>query len=329
MRFGAVVMPDPPAEQVVEQARAAERGGFDYVWLYDSHLLFLDPYPLLGVLARETERVQLGTLVTNPVTRDPSVTASAAATLNLLSGGRAVIGIGLGDSACKVLGIAPANVERAARAIGVVGALASGRRVEWRGRDQELRWARGHVPLFVAALGPRMNEVAGRLADGVVVPVAEPTVVRWVVAHVRNAAERAGRDPDALVFAAGTPSVVSDDSAAACERVRFYPSMVANSAVALVERYGAAALPEALVQLACDRPGYDYRWHARTGAAQAAWVRDEVCESFCVIGNPAQVVARLTELEELGIRLWNLYLTTGNELETIDAYTRSVFPALR
>src|SRR6187549_2326513 len=107
MRFGITLKPEPDVARVVSLAQTAERLGFEYCWLFDSHVLWPDPYPLLTLIADATERIKLGTCVTNPATREPSVTASALALLQLLSGGRMQLGIGRGDSARRVLGRPP------------------------------------------------------------------------------------------------------------------------------------------------------------------------------------------------------------------------------
>src|SRR5713226_7672000 len=107
MQFGITLKPDISIERIVGLTRQAEAAGFAYGWLFDSHVLWLDPYPLLTLMALNTTRMRLGTCVTNPATRDPTVTASALATLNLVSGGRMDLGIGRGDSARRVMGKKP------------------------------------------------------------------------------------------------------------------------------------------------------------------------------------------------------------------------------
>jgi alkanesulfonate monooxygenase SsuD/methylene tetrahydromethanopterin reductase-like flavin-dependent oxidoreductase (luciferase family) len=112
MDFGITLKPDMSPDRVVALARQAEQAGFGYGWLFDSHVLWLEPYPLLTLMALNTKRMRLGTCVTNPASRDPSVTASALATLNLISGGRMDLGIGRGDSARRVLGKKPTTLKR-------------------------------------------------------------------------------------------------------------------------------------------------------------------------------------------------------------------------
>jgi alkanesulfonate monooxygenase SsuD/methylene tetrahydromethanopterin reductase-like flavin-dependent oxidoreductase (luciferase family) len=111
LSFGVTFMLDPPPSRVVELAMLAEESGFDHVWAWDSHVLWQDVYPVFTLIASNTERIRIGPCVTNPATRDITVTASALATLNEISGGRMVMGMGRGDSARRVIGKPPVTVE--------------------------------------------------------------------------------------------------------------------------------------------------------------------------------------------------------------------------
>src|SRR5215212_8891082 len=130
MDFGITLRPDMTPDRAVALARQADQAGFAYGWLFDSHVLWLEPYPLLTLMALNTERMRLGTCVTNPATREPSVTASALATLNLLSGGRMVLGIGRGDSARRVMGKPPTTMKRLEESVHLIRELAEGRPVD-------------------------------------------------------------------------------------------------------------------------------------------------------------------------------------------------------
>ena len=118
MQFGFTLKPDHSIERTLDLTRRAEAAGFDYGWLFDSHVLWRDPYPLLTLMAGATARLRLGTCVTNPATREPSVTASALATLDEISAGRMDLGIGRGDSARRVLGKPPTTLAALEEAVG-------------------------------------------------------------------------------------------------------------------------------------------------------------------------------------------------------------------
>src|ERR1700737_1318128 len=112
LNFGVTFMTDPPVSEIVGRTVLAEENGFSHAWLWDSHVLWQEVYPIFTLMAAGTADIHIGTCVTNPVTRDPTVTASALATLNEISGGRMVMGIGRGDSARRALAQKPVSGER-------------------------------------------------------------------------------------------------------------------------------------------------------------------------------------------------------------------------
>src|SRR5919106_2415287 len=140
MNFGFTLKPDHSIERTVGLTRQAEAVGFSHGWLFDSHVLWKEVYPLLTVMALNSERLRLGTCVTNPATREPSVTASALATLNEISGGRMDLGIGRGDSARRVLGKPPITLANTEEAIRVIKDLAEGRTVVYEGTELVFPW---------------------------------------------------------------------------------------------------------------------------------------------------------------------------------------------
>jgi alkanesulfonate monooxygenase SsuD/methylene tetrahydromethanopterin reductase-like flavin-dependent oxidoreductase (luciferase family) len=167
MQFGFTLKPEHSIERTVALARQAEQAGFTYGWLFDSHVLWREPYPLLALMAEGTDRLRLGTCVTNPATREPSVTASALAVLNELSGGRMDLGIGRGDSARRVLGKPPTTMRTLEEAIATIKALVEGRAVEFEGTTLELPWTKDAgwtLPVWAAGYGPMALAMTGRIA---------------------------------------------------------------------------------------------------------------------------------------------------------------------
>src|SRR5438477_13200084 len=155
MQFGFTLKPEHSIAATIELTQAGEAAGFDYAWLFDSHVLWREPYPLLTLMAEHTSRLRLGTCVTNPGTREPSVTASVLATLDELSGGRMDLGIGRGDSARRVLGKPPTTMATLEEAIGVIRALVAGERIEYEGTELHFPWTQGwQLPVWVAGYGP-------------------------------------------------------------------------------------------------------------------------------------------------------------------------------
>jgi probable F420-dependent oxidoreductase len=328
LSFGVTVMPDPPHTRFVELLRLAEERGFDYGWTYDSHILWQESFPLLALAAAATERLKLGHCVTNPGTREPTVVASGYATLHDISGGRMVCGIGRGDSALRVIGQDPVSVAEFERMSAMIKELMNGRPVEWSGKTLELEWAKGRpeIPLYVAGYGPRVLSIAGRLADGVVIQLADPDIVEWIMGQARDAAAAAGRDPDALEPIVCAPAVVSDDRAGARDQVRWFPAMVSNHVMDLLRRYDQSLLPPALTEYVERRTFYDYGEHSRVGARHGEFVDDETCDRFCVLGTAEEHVAKLKQLEAIGVRQWNVYLMTHDQEQTLAAYGNDVIP---
>ena len=163
--FGVTVLPDPPYQRLVELIVKAESLGFDSGWTYDSPILWQEPYPLITLLADRTQTMRIGMCVTNPVTREPAVTASAHATLQDISGGRMVMGIGRGDSAVRVMGRKPTPIAMFEQRCAMIKDFMNGRPVDWEGTEIQLKWAQDkpEIPLYVAAYGPRALGVAGRV----------------------------------------------------------------------------------------------------------------------------------------------------------------------
>src|SRR4029077_3871567 len=191
--------------------RQAEAAGFSYGWLFDSHVLWRDPYPLLTLMAQATSHMRLGTCVTNPATREPSVTASLLATLDELSGGRMDLGIGRGDSARRVLGKPPTTMVHLEDAIRVIRDLVEGRATVSDGTDVELTWTgRWKLPVWVAGYGPMALSMIGRVADGLILQLADPDLIRWMGGQIREAASAAGRDPDSIRIQAAAPAHIGD-----------------------------------------------------------------------------------------------------------------------
>ncbi len=327
LNFGITLKPDMAPGRVVALTRQAEAAGFAYGWLFDSHVLWLEPYPLLTLMALNTTRMRLGTCVTNPATRDPTVTASALATLNLISGGRMDLGIGRGDSARRVMGKKPTTLATLEQAVRIIRDLASGQPTDYDGEQIRMEWARGNLPVWIAGYGPKALHTAGRIADGIILQFADPHLIRWCIGFVRAGAEAAGRDFAAIKIMAAAPVWVSDDLDTARNHVRWFPALVSNHVMDLIARYDPADLPPELTAYVQYRAGYDYRHHAEVGSGNAQFVADDVVDRFCIIGPIAEHHQRLRQLADLGVHQFNIYLMSGDEEATLDVYGREIVPA--
>ncbi len=328
MEFGFTLKPDHSVERTIALAKQAEAAGFTYGWLFDSHVIWRDPYPLLTLIARETSTLRLGTCVTNPATREPSVTASSLAVLQEISGGRFDLGIGRGDSAIRVLGKPPTTMATLEEAVHVIRALAEGRPIEYEGATLQLPWSGGHrLPVWIAGYGPVALKMTGRIADGAMLQIADPDLVRWFASQVHDSAREAGRDPHAVKIMAAAPAHVGD-LADGRDRIRWFPALVGNHVVDLVNKY-QGELPEALTHYIRGREGYDYLHHAEVGSSNAAFVTDDIVDRFGLVGDAEAHVAKLRVLADAGVDQFNLYLMNGNEEEQLEIYGREIIPALR
>ncbi len=194
VRFGINFMPTAPAREVAGWAAMVEDLGYDILGISDSQSLCRDVHVTLGLCAASTRRIRLGSRVITPLTRHPAVAASAAATLEELAPGRTMVGIGSGDSAVYTIGLRPVSLARLAEYATTIRQLLTTGSATYEGKPARLEWARARVPIYLAASGPRTLELAGRIADGVVIRTGiTPDIVRDSIAHVAAGARAAGR----------------------------------------------------------------------------------------------------------------------------------------
>jgi probable F420-dependent oxidoreductase len=320
MDFGFTLKPENDLGRTVELTKRAEANGFGYGWLFDSHVLWREAYVLLTLMAQASERLRLGTCVTNPATREPSVTASALAVLDELTDGRMDLGIGRGDSARRVLGKPPTSMKTLEEAITVIRDLVEGRSVSFEGTDLQLPWTgRWNLPVWVAGYGPMAIAMTGRVADGLILQLADPDLIRWFASQLREAEAGAGRPSGSVKIQAAAPAHVGPRELGR-ERTRWFPALVSNHVVDLVNKYPREQLPGSLTGYVQDREGYDYHHHAEVGSSNAAFVGDEVTDRFCLLGEAAEHVEKLHALADAGVDQFNLYLMNGDEEEQLDHY---------
>ena len=329
LEFAITFKADMPPARIVNLTRQAEAAGFSYGWSFDSHVLWQDPYPLLTLMAVNTERMRLGTCVTNPVVRDPTVTASLLATLNRISGGRMDIGIGRGDSSRRVMGKKPTTLARLEETVAAIRDLTAGKRIIYQGQPIQMPWANAGVPpVWVAGYGPKALRCAGRIADGVILQFADVHLIRWCLDFVRQGAQEAGRDFSTIRVMSATAVWVSDDLARARQHVRWFPALVSNHVVDLISRYQPGELPDELTAYVRERKGYDYLHHAEVGSSNAEFVPDDIVDRYCLVGPVTTHLHRLRELQEAGVTQLNIYLMSGAEEDTLEIYGRDIVPAL-
>ena len=330
MDFGVTLQTNPPAGRVVELTRKAEVLGFSHAWTFDSHILWQEPYVIHSQMLAATERITVGTFVTNPVSRDPSVTASTFATLNDMFGNRTICGIGRGDSVVRVLGRKPTTLKQLEEAMHIIKELAEGRAVDFSGVEVKIPWIRdGKLDVWMAGYGPKALSLTGRKADGFILQLADPVILEWTVRHVHDAAREAGRDPKEVKICVAAPAYVGEDLAHQREQCRWFGGMVGNHVADLVARYGEdSEVPHALTDYIRARQGYDYSHHGKADNRSTDFVPDDIVDRFCVLGTVEDHVKKLGELKDLGVDQFNVYLMHDAMNETLDAYGKEIIPSL-
>lgn len=332
MDFGVVLQTDPPASRVVDLTKRAEDLGFTYAYTFDSHVIRQEPYVIYSQMLAATQHIKVGPMVTNPGTRDWTVTASIFATLNDMFGERTICGIGRGDSAMRVIGHPPSDLATLEEAIGVIRGLANGGEVNYNGTRQRLVWrSGGSLPIWMAGYGPKALALCGKVADGFILQLADPQIAAWTISAVRAAAANAGRDPDSIYICVAAPAYVGDHIDHQRDQVRWFGGMVGNHVADLVSRYGVdgSYVPTALTNYIEGRgKEYDYMEHGRIGAKHNDFVPDTIIDRFCILGPVASHIERLEELRSLGVDQFAIYLMHDEEEATLDAYGRRIIPAL-
>jgi probable F420-dependent oxidoreductase len=328
LEFAITFKPDMTPTRIVNLTKQAEGAGFNYGWMFDSHVLWQDPFPLMTLMAANTQTMRIGPCVTNPAVRDWTVTASLFATLNRISGGRMDIGIGRGDSSRRVMGKRPTTLADLEACVQTIRDLTAGKQIVYEEKEIQMTWADAGVPpIWVAGYGPKALRCAGRIGDGVILQFADPHLIKWCLNFVREGAEEAGRDFSRIKVMSAAPVWASDDLAEARDRVRWFPALVSNHVVDLVSKYKPEELPEELTAFIHDRKGYNYLHHAEVGSSNAEFVTDDVVDRFCIVGPVSEQVRRLKELAAVGVTQFNIYLMCGDEEQTVEVYGNEVIPA--
>lgn len=310
-KFGVLVLPRPEAPREV---KVLEEMGFDIALIPDSQALAREVYVTLTACAANTNKITLGTGITNPLTRHPSVTASAIASLNDVSDGRALLGIGRGDSAVRKIGreIVPLRAYRAY--IEAVRGLLAGENVEYEGAQFTLEWlprpVQKPVPVDMAASGPKNLALAGELADRVSMWLpADVELIARGVKSVRAGAERAQRAPAQVQIGAYFPCYLSLDLRKAREVVRGAAAVGVNFFAwdknVLIEDLPAPLAAEAQKL----RGHYSFSGHGQSDSAHAQLLSEEFLDWACLIGSPEACVDKLQGLFAQGLQY--VYFTIG------------------
>ncbi len=300
MTFGIEFVPSDPVLKVSHYAKLAEQQGFDNVWITD-HYNNRDVYTTMAVLALNTNSIKLGTGVTNPYTRNAAIAASSIGAINEISGGRAILGIGPGDKATfDAMGISwdkPLTMTK--ETIAAIRAYFTGKTVNQTGEMVNISGAKmafntGNVPIYMGAQGPKMLELAGEVADGVLINASHPKDFEVAVKQIAAGAKTAGRDPkDVDVAAYACFSIDKDAKKAASAAQIVVAFIVAGSPDMVLERHGIDVAAKADIGGAIAKGDF--------GALMGGMITDGMMDAFSICGTPDDCKARINDLLDIGV----------------------------
>jgi len=323
--FGIGILPNRPVKECLELACAAEELGYDGVWLADSQCVMRDAYTIMSLIASHTSRISVATAVTNALTRHPSVLANTWATLDEISGGRAVLGIGVGESSIRTLGLKPDRLTALETKIGVLRALMNGDEVEWEGKVFRLTWPQCRVPVVMACSGPRSLQLGGRIADGVLFQVgADPAFVRYALDNVRIGAEQAGRSLEDVKLYMRVATSVSSDRDKARDEIRGYASVAAGTVFKTVPReYFQDDLWRELGEF---KSRYDYFEHGSNQARHSEFLTDAILDAISISGTPQEAVPRFQEMIDMGVHNFVWPANMPDAMHFVREFAEKVMP---
>jgi 5,10-methylenetetrahydromethanopterin reductase len=318
-RAGVVLQGAYPPDAFGEMVEQIEALGYDHLWLTDSSLHARNAYAYLTLAAARSSTLRLGTAVTNPLTRHPAVTAVAAATVDEVSGGRMILGIGAGDRPLLALGLNPARLASVRSSIGAIRALWAGGIVSVQDRsftldEAQMRVpARADIPIFVSASGPKMLELAGEIADGVILLVGLfADGLAWAIDAVERGAVTANRPrPHVAVFAYGS---IDEDEHAALEAARTIAAWFPQTAPVVCDLWG---LEPSLVAAVRDA----YRGgEFQEAAAAARLLPDDFVREVALAGGAGQARERIEAALAAGADSVHVFPLGERRMQTVEAF---------
>ncbi|HJN87657.1 MAG: LLM class flavin-dependent oxidoreductase [Dehalococcoidia bacterium] len=334
MKFGVIIQPDNLA-QLPERARLAEEAGFDYLGVAESQSLARELYVSLSVVAQATKKVRIGPTVTNPLTRHPAVTASAIASINELSGGRAFLGIGTGNNSVLNLGLRPARLAQVKEYIEAVRTVLSGQSYRYQQRTIHVGWSRAAVPILVSAEGPRTLAMAGAEADAALFHTGLTSeVLRDSVERIREGERAAGKPEGSTEVWAFAKCSIAGRREQAIGEIK--TALAGSAHTAFRFTLEGKHVPEALrepISTLCRE--YTSAQHEQLSETRRAALSDELgltdylADRFAVAGTPAQCREKTRAIQRAEVA--GLFITSygAQQEETIRRFGREVIAHFR
>jgi len=333
MQFGLRIPACAPPQDIAEAVASAEALGFAYAWIPDSQLLWRDLWVTMAAAGARTSTIRLGSNVTNPVTRDVTVTASAAAAVDELSAGRVTLGIGVGDSSVRVMGRKPASMDQLRDYVGALRRLWAGDTLKPGTPALRMKGATGRqIPVYIAASGPKMLELAGEIGDGVIVLAGVTRdALRAALANVERGARRGGRRLQDLDIVTGTFCHISEDWRSAMKLAQPYAALYIARYPESLAAFGLPQVHPGKVSGVYPDLAHAEDWDRAIEVTN--WVPQDAleafCENFCLLGTPDDVAAKVRALASCGVR--NLYIRGFYSYEVpravAQAFASTVIPA--
>lgn len=318
MKISLGVYPNQKPAEIIGSAKLAEDLGFDTLWMLDSHLLFREVYTMFGAIGALTDRIRLGTAVTNPLTRHPTVTASAFATLAELTGGRATLGISVGDSALKAMNLEIAKMATLADTVRKCRALLAGESVSFsEGEIAKLHHVGQHVPIYVAATGPKMLHLTGAVGDGcILMNGVAPDLIKAAIDLLQEGERDAGRpvgSTKTVVWAACHPDPEAVKYNVARAILRNIPGPISDLTRKVAEEV---------------RKAYNYEEHGSAEAHFASLIPTELVERFAFSHSPRHIASQIEALEQIGVDEVVLAIPFASNITPRDKVMRELAPAI-
>ena len=320
--FGVGLFPTEPIQKMVQLAQLSEELGFSHIWVGDSHLIWREAYVNMAAVALSTTKVKIGTGVTNPLTRHPSVVASAYATLEEYSPGRVIVGIGLGDSSVETMGMKPAKLSSFEKSLAQMRDLFAGKEAQLEtGKIHLLHPCKRKVPIYIAASGPKMLELSGRIADGIIILVGvADEYIQHAKVKIAAGAKAVGRKLDDINLVLWVPCAVSD-------RARAKDAVKAHVARVVAHPLPYVLDPQEQKVLEEIRKTYDYYHHMDQEANHAEVIPDWLVDKFAIAGTVDQCRAQIGRLKKTGIQQIAIIPYSapgGNREETIRGFAQAM-----
>ena len=321
------ISPREPIERFATLSKLAEQYDFTVAWLGDSQLIFKNPYVAMTLAARETERIRIGPGVTPLVTRNFTEIANAISGINEVSDGRAILGLGVGDSAARPIGLKPATLAQLREELIAIRGLNEGEEIEFNGRSIRMRPFTGRIPIYISASQPKMLQLAGAVADGVIVlGTADRSLTEWQLKYIDAGLEESGRDRQDITIDLWLGIAVADDMEDGRQEVRPY----ATSQARWFSRW--KNLPDVLKRFEGELheayQAYDFYYHVSRQGDHNQIISDELVELVAVVGPPEKCAADIRELSELSIDRISFLNVPGGRERHLEQLGEEVLPLL-